>query len=104
MSQTSSSSIKLPNLSDFQAFMSGVFVIYQVTLLYLADWYASRHICAVNFFTGDIPSYGPYTSSAQAGLSLARGSAFSTYYCAGLKYERQYNGPDRPAGHTADVR
>ncbi|KAG1807052.1 MFS general substrate transporter [Suillus subaureus] len=36
------------------AFMSGVFVIFQVSFLYLAD------------------CYGPYTSSAQAGQSLSR--------------------------------
>ncbi|KAG0692285.1 hypothetical protein DFH29DRAFT_839931 [Suillus ampliporus] len=43
-------------LIGLTAFMSGVFVIFQVAFLYLAD------------------CYGPYTSSAQAGQTLARNS------------------------------
>ncbi|KAG2058300.1 hypothetical protein BDR06DRAFT_950778 [Suillus hirtellus] len=39
---------------DLQACISGVFVIFQVSILYVAD------------------CYGPYASSAQAGQSLAR--------------------------------
>ncbi|KAG2039237.1 MFS general substrate transporter [Suillus americanus] len=57
------------------AFMSGVFVIFQVSFLYLAD------------------CYGPYTSSAQAGQSLARNfmalifPLFTQQMFAGMTYK-----------------
>ncbi|KIK38418.1 hypothetical protein CY34DRAFT_394419 [Suillus luteus UH-Slu-Lm8-n1] len=57
------------------AFMSGVFIIFQVSFLYLAD------------------CYGPYTSSAQAGQSLARNfmalifPLFTQQMFAGMTYE-----------------
>ena len=37
-SKTSNSSTMLSHILVFQGFMSGVFVIYQVTNLYVADW------------------------------------------------------------------
>ncbi|KAG2748702.1 MFS general substrate transporter [Suillus brevipes Sb2] len=57
------------------AFMSGVFIIFQVSFLYLAD------------------CYGPYTSSAQAGQSLARNfmalifPLFTQQMFAGMTYK-----------------
>ncbi|KAG1848315.1 major facilitator superfamily domain-containing protein [Suillus subalutaceus] len=57
------------------AFMSGVFVIFQVSFLYLAD------------------CYGPYTSSAQAGQSLSRNfmalifPLFTQQMFAGMTYK-----------------
>lgn len=33
---------------DSQAFMSGVFVIFQVSILYVADWYVLRRIYPVH--------------------------------------------------------
>jgi len=35
-------------LTDPQAFMSAVFIIFQVAFLYLADWYVSRRIYPAN--------------------------------------------------------
>lgn len=62
-------------LIALSAFMSGVFVIFQVSYLYLAD------------------CYGPYASSAQAGQSLARNTMalvfplFTQQMLAGMTYK-----------------
>ncbi|KAG1734008.1 MFS general substrate transporter, partial [Suillus lakei] len=62
-------------LIGLTAFMSGTFVIYQVSFLYLAD------------------CYGPYASSAQAGQSLARNlmalmfPLFTQQMFAGMTYK-----------------
>ncbi|KAG2140822.1 MFS general substrate transporter [Suillus cothurnatus] len=73
---TASSNIPwIAPLIGLTAFMSGVFIIFQVSFLYLAD------------------CYGPYASSAQAGSSLARNMTalmfplFTQQMFAGMTYK-----------------
>ena len=89
-----------------KVFMSGVMVIFQVTLLYLADWYVCFNL-AVSL-RQRFASYDTYASSAQAGQSLSRTSAaFATFHCVLIhthwSVRRKYDGFGIPAVHPQNV-
>jgi hypothetical protein len=83
--------------------MSAVLVIYQVTNVYLADWYVSRHICAVKIrLTIHLVTVHMLPRPLRDRPYLVSLHFLPVYY-ARLMHKRQCNGIDIPARHTAYV-
>jgi hypothetical protein len=94
--------VQVPD-SYSQAFTSGLFLIYQVSFLYLADWYVSRHIYPTNVWCINTVMVLIHPRLKQDRVWLVS-PHFLLIRSIWLRKQRKHNGIDVLALHTEDVR